>query len=198
MKVFTIKQPWAYLICSDLKDIENRSWPTKFRGRVLIHSSAKPDSRRVMNQLFTEQQWNYIRLRGGKRMLNKMITQDYPYSAIIGSVEIVDCVINHESIWAEKTPTSEWMGRTVFGAPKIYNWVLANPVLFAKPIKNVKGKLSFWDYPIELCHICGQATEFICKICERPYCENHQASFNQFTQFDYNCCSDCADSKKWD
>jgi len=27
-----------------------------------------------------------------------------------------------------------------------YNWVLANPVRFAKPITNVKGKLSFWEY----------------------------------------------------
>lgn len=28
-----------------------------------------------------------------------------------------------------------------------YNWVLANPILFDKPILNVKGALSFWDYP---------------------------------------------------
>lgn len=54
-------------------------------------------------------------------------------SAIIGSVEIVDCVINHPSVWAEKG---------------VYNWVLANPVLFEKPILNVKGKLGFWDYEL--------------------------------------------------
>lgn len=53
---------------------------------------------------------------------------------IIGSVEIVDCVQNHPSIWAEKG---------------VYNWVLANPVLFNKPIENVKGKLSFWDFDLK-------------------------------------------------
>ena len=49
----------------------------------------------------------------------------------IGSVEIVDCVVDYSSIWAEKG---------------VYNWVLANPILYSKPIENVKGKLSFWDY----------------------------------------------------
>ena len=52
--------------------------------------------------------------------------------SIIGSVKIVDCVQNHSSIWAEKG---------------VYNWVLKDAILFDKPISNVKGKLSFWDYP---------------------------------------------------
>jgi len=33
----------------------------------------------------------------------------------------------------------------------IWNWVLANPVLYEKPILNVKGKLSFWEYSFEPC-----------------------------------------------
>lgn len=32
MKVITIKQPWASLIVSGLKNIENRTWKTNFRG----------------------------------------------------------------------------------------------------------------------------------------------------------------------
>lgn len=39
MKAISIHQPWALLIANGHKDIENRSWPTKFRGRVLIHAS---------------------------------------------------------------------------------------------------------------------------------------------------------------
>ncbi|NML34554.1 ASCH domain-containing protein [Paraburkholderia antibiotica] len=54
MKALSIRNPWAWLIVRPdlsgsaraaaiaagvLKDIENRSWPTKFRGRVLIHAS---------------------------------------------------------------------------------------------------------------------------------------------------------------
>lgn len=54
-----------------------------------------------------------------------------PKGAIIGSVVIADCVKNHPSVWAEKG---------------CWNWVLKDVVLFNKPILNVKGKLSFWEY----------------------------------------------------
>ena len=33
MKILSICQPWAYLISSGSKNIENRTWPTKYRGR---------------------------------------------------------------------------------------------------------------------------------------------------------------------
>lgn len=32
---------------------------------------------------------------------------------------------------------------------KIENWVLKDAVLFDKPVLNVKGKLSFWDFNME-------------------------------------------------
>ena len=39
MKALSIRQPWAWLIIHGGKDIENRCWPTKFRGRMLIHAA---------------------------------------------------------------------------------------------------------------------------------------------------------------
>ena len=39
MKALSIRQPWAWLIIKGHKDIENRSWPTAFRGRVLVHAA---------------------------------------------------------------------------------------------------------------------------------------------------------------
>lgn len=35
----SIRQPWAWAIVTVGKDIENRCWYTKFRGRVLIHAA---------------------------------------------------------------------------------------------------------------------------------------------------------------
>lgn len=198
MITLSYKNPWGYLVAAGIKDIENRTWklPEKHKGqRVLIHVSAKPVPMKHESDVFTYAQW-WQGLTLDQRIL--MQSNSLVNGAIIGSVEFVDCVINHPSIWAEHWVTKPWHNGVRGGTHDVqcHNWVLANPVLFAKPITNVKGKLSFWDYPIELCHICGQPTEFICKVCERPYCENHQANFNQFTQIDYNCCSDCADSKK--
>lgn len=150
-KAISIKQPWAYLICSGIKDIENRTWRTKYRGKVLIHAGAKPD-----NNWNDKWDWKMTNeaLKGieGKAFEKGMET----YSAIIGSVEIVDCVINHESIWAEKTDncthplkcesfkTKNCKIECTYNKKPVYNWVLKNPVLFNKPITGVKGKLSFF------------------------------------------------------
>lgn len=41
MKALSVRQPWAWLIVNGYKDIENRSWNTKFRGEVLIHASSR-------------------------------------------------------------------------------------------------------------------------------------------------------------
>ncbi len=124
MKAITIKQPWASLIVHGIKDIENRSWRTNFRGRVLIHSAAKGDIAKY-GCLQPEQ-----RARVLYTPIARINFNDLPFGSIIGSVEIVDCVQNHPSIWADEDA---------------YNWVLANPILLKKPIP-AKGKLSFWEY----------------------------------------------------
>lgn len=131
MKAITIKQPWASLIVSGLKDIENRTWKTNFRGRVLIHAGMKADNHWSASVPVCDKVDKFLReiSKGGTDWSN------YHFGAIIGSVEIVDCVQNHPSLWAEKG---------------VWNWVLANPVMFAKPITGVKGKLSFWEYDGEL------------------------------------------------
>ena len=154
-KVLSAKQPWSFLICSGIKDIENRTWkcPQKYMGqRVLIHASS-------------DKKFNYdvLNIKQYNAFLDKQTfkSDDFPFadkltrSAIIGSVEIVDCVINHPSIWAEKTDllglseTYYKIYSSVINVPPIiHNWVLTNPILFDKPILNVKGKLGFWDYDL--------------------------------------------------
>jgi hypothetical protein len=39
MKAFSVRQPWAWVILQAGRDIENRTWPTRYRGRVLVHAS---------------------------------------------------------------------------------------------------------------------------------------------------------------
>lgn len=42
MKAISLKQPWANLVASGCKTIETRTWPTKYRGKILIVSSKSP------------------------------------------------------------------------------------------------------------------------------------------------------------
>jgi len=38
MKALTISQPFASLIASGSKFVENRTWPTSYRGPLAIHA----------------------------------------------------------------------------------------------------------------------------------------------------------------
>jgi predicted transcriptional regulator len=160
MKAITIKQPYASLIVEGIKDIENRTWkcPEKYIGqRVLIHSSSSEKYDKLpLDKMFTESQLSRLYEKYTETELCKRV---YPFGAIIGSVEIVDCVVNHPSIWAEKTeePLEYYTGEEEFGYCTIYNWVLANPIKFPKPIP-AKGKLGFWESECEIliCNQCGQ------------------------------------------
>ena len=165
MKAISIKQPSASLIVNGIKDIENRSWrmPEKYKGqRVLIHASrevkngenghitylgnqrAKGKDYRLIDALNQGQNW-YV-MENNPALWCDINERKLPLGAIIGSVELVDCVINHSSIWAEKTPMVYLGKLTIECQPPIYNWVLANPILFPEPIP-AKGKLSFWNFP---------------------------------------------------
>jgi len=196
MKALTVKQPWASLIVEGYKDIENRTWKTSFRGRVLIHTGVSKSLDNIpLDGIFSEQQlWNL------KNYISEfdLCEREHPHGLIIGSVEVAGCVINHPSIWAEQSRKIEWVEqseKTVRIEPTFvnptYNWVLANPILFDKLIP-AKGKLTFWESGIEVCHVCGQPADLICASFGEYFCSKHTVRYNQFTQIDYDCCTNCA------
>src|SRR3982074_357070 len=86
MKIISISQPWASLIflAGDPKDVENRTWPTRYRGPVLIHASQRADD-------VTSDE---IERRFGVRPPSVL-----PLGGIVGITEIVDCVKGHPSKW---------------------------------------------------------------------------------------------------
>lgn len=142
MKVLSVKQPWAYLLCAGIKDVENRTWklPEDLKGqRVLIHASAKWDT----NFLFSIPQCKFL----SKDLNKKIITRNIPISAIIGSVIFTDCVVNHKSVWAESIDDFDIY---LNNKEQIFNWIVESPILFDKPILNVKGNLKFWEASDEI------------------------------------------------
>ena len=62
----SVKQPWAALIVAGLKTIEIRTWPTRRRGRVLIHAGKVPDERpEGWSRIATPELREAAELRGG-------------------------------------------------------------------------------------------------------------------------------------
>jgi hypothetical protein len=45
MKALTILEPWASIIACGAKQIETRSWSTKYRGSIAIHAGKDQDKR---------------------------------------------------------------------------------------------------------------------------------------------------------
>lgn len=109
LKALSVRQPHAHKIMFRGKNIENRTWRNKFRGTVAIHTSMK------FAEFFEPSEKEKKTLIRG---------------AIIGVVDVVDCVDAHKSKW--------------FNGP--IGFVLKNPRPLKKPIP-CKGKLGFWKVP---------------------------------------------------
>lgn len=118
MKALSIRQPWAWLIIHGSgKDIENRSRRTHFRGRICVHASLGMNrDEYAIGEVMAEE--NGITLPA---------FEDLQRGGIIGSVEIVDCVENHESPW--------------FFGP--FGYVVANPEPL--PFQPCRGHLNFFE-----------------------------------------------------
>ncbi len=86
MKAISIRQPWAWLILTQGKDIENRNWPTKFRGRIAIHASKTMD-------------YDGVAFAIERGVIFRCNPRELPRGGVVGTVEIVDCVIASDSQW---------------------------------------------------------------------------------------------------
>lgn len=123
----SIRQPWAWLIVNGFKDIENREWPTVFRGPLLIHASKtlKPaDFEAAM--LFVESFVNPSLVHQVPDMA------ELPVGGFVGVAHVVGCVRSSDSPWFTGADTDSGHG-----------FVLANP----RPIDFIpyKGRLNFFN-----------------------------------------------------
>lgn len=85
MKALSIQQPWAWLIAHGYKDIENRNWSTRGRGRFYIHAGKKIDTDAIwwIRQTFPE----------------IPLPDSFETGGIVGQGRIVDVVTSSDSPW---------------------------------------------------------------------------------------------------
>ena len=121
----SIRQPWAWLIVNGFKDIENRDWPTHFRGEMLVHAG-QTLSRRDYNETVEDLQLMGLYPPG-------LPAYDHlQRGGLVGWTRVVDCVEQHPSPWK---------------MPGGYGFVLRD----SRPIPFVpfKGRLGFFNVPRE-------------------------------------------------
>jgi hypothetical protein len=121
MRTLSIRQPWAWLIVSGLKDIENRDWETLYRGRVLVHAGVTMP-RRYYDEV---QQWV-----GDEFNIQLPEPELLERGGIVGLATIAGCVRESES---------RWFNPGGFG----FQMRDARPL----PFYPCKGQLKFFDVP---------------------------------------------------
>lgn len=123
MKAISIKQPWAWAIFHG-KDVENRTWATRFTGPLLIHAA----------KTFDRLGYDWIVKNRERLGIDEIPHPDnFIFGAIIGQVRMTDCVVHSSSPW--------------FFGP--CGFVFTDPVLFKNPIP-YRGMLKFFNVPDEI------------------------------------------------
>lgn len=128
MKAISIRQPWAWAILHAGKDIENRDWPTKVRGTVLIHASkgmTKDEYSSFVDTCRAARQAD-DRVKG---YIHIPDFDELQRGGIVGQVEITGCAVASMSPW--------FFGR--------YGFVLRDPKPL--PFRPFKGALGFFEVP---------------------------------------------------
>ena len=87
MKALSIRQPWAWLIVQGIKDVENRTWRTAYRGPLLIHAGKTFDK------------LGYAWIVDNFPHLVLPAPTAFDLGGIVGQVVLVDCVREHASPW---------------------------------------------------------------------------------------------------
>lgn len=126
LKCISVKAPWAWAIAAGVKDVENRSWRTHYRGELGIHAG----------KTFTKYEHKEISTYCEN---NGLIIPDYNTlqstfaGKVIAIVKVVDCIQNSRSMWA---------------VPNCHHWVLEHltPVGFV-PLPAI-GKQGFFRIEI--------------------------------------------------
>lgn len=118
MKVLSITAWWAWAIVHAGKDIENRTWATKYRGPLLIHASQTVLADDLL-EMFA------IAVNNAHDPLPTKPAS----GGIVGRCTLTDCVTAHDSRW--------------FLGP--YGFVLAG--VQPTPFIPMRGRLGLFDAP---------------------------------------------------
>jgi ASCH domain len=126
-KALSIRQPWAWLIVNGHKDIENRSWATRFRGPVLIHAA------KGMTRLEYSAALLMFDQAGIRAHFPRL--EDLQRGGIVGVAEVAGCV-------PPERRTSYWhmpgcQGFAMRGAQPL-------------PFTPLAGRLGFFDVPADV------------------------------------------------
>lgn len=147
MKGISLYQPWASLVALGLKRVESRSWPTTYRGPLLIHAAKRWDAGLESAQVdAAELLWSHGRLP---------LPAVLPLGRVLAVCRLAGC--------SQVRPghlTPEGIGLSglelAFGdyRPGRFGWSLEDVRSLAEPVP-WRGMQGLWPVSEELAALCG-------------------------------------------
>ena len=104
MKAISLWQPWAWAITHAGKDVENRTWPTRYRGPLLIHAAKRRNTEDEIKD-FIDLLKEIYDAAGLMKILPVPAIPHLlalPKGGIVGKMNVVGCRRGVESPWAFK------------------------------------------------------------------------------------------------
>jgi hypothetical protein len=166
MKTLSIKQPFATLVCAGVKKVENRTWKTDYRGRLLIHASGDANAYPDLDCLpsgfadkavaysegkleGTESVKNYDRLLDRAYIFYQQDVkqQEAPQNWLRDAVKKHGFFMPSQAVIGEATLDDIVTGSDDdFAEHGCFHWIMSNAVLYEKPVINVMGHLRLWNF----------------------------------------------------
>lgn len=145
LPALTIRQPWADHLfrLPNRKDVENRTWPTNYRGELVIHAGREVDP-------------------AGVEALGPITAeQDRDRGHVLGVVLLVDVHRDGSSactVW--ECAGNPWAFHDAEFGPRVYHWILDRPARLVTPIP-ARGRVGLWDAGPSITHLLriGEVTE---------------------------------------
>lgn len=136
IKAISLWQPWATLIALGVKTFETRSWPTSYRGLLVIHAAKT----RSELDICTESPFREALSRGGYES-----TANLPLGAAVCVARLV-AVYRTEQIVREISTLERAFGNY---QPGRYAWKLEQVRRFEDAIP-ARGAQGLWDWMLPL------------------------------------------------
>lgn len=160
MKALTLTQPWASLVAVCEKQLETRSWSTRYRGPLLIHAAAGfagAGGKRAAENLTHLEPFRSALMAAGQQAGEARIFSFgmLPLGAIVAKCDLLDVIETAEEVDAlrEGVDVGDLDGVRIerelaFGnfTPGRFAWVLAHVERLAEPIP-CTGALGLWTPP---------------------------------------------------
>ncbi len=173
MKCLSVKNPWGYLICAGIKDVENRTWKTDYRGELYIHASGEetydylipgwehllPLHYEASRVQFSEDGeiirggggTDYLQAKNGECYIRgdapDLIKKEYEMFKKIGMSDAGKGPLRRQAIIGKCMLVDIICdSKSPWAREGQYHWILRNQEIFDDPILYVKGALKIFDY----------------------------------------------------